>query len=351
MIKGQLIRQIELNFYDANLQKAIHKDLSATVFTSPDTLWVASDEMNAIERLKRISDRAFGEHQTFNLSDLLNDFNDDDKEIDIEGMDCDGQYLWLIGSHSTKRGKVKNNKPDRLQSIKRDINRYLLARIPVVEDKLEKESGNLRSAYLNRKQSGTNDLIEALEKDSYLGDILSIGLPGKDNGFDIEGLLVRRETILIGLRGPVLRGVAIILEISLLENEEGILTLKPIGDSEQPYKKHFLDLDGLGVRDLCLAGEDVLILAGPTMDLDGTLRVFRWRGAFDLPDNSFSAQQENGLEILFDIPHTKGGDRAEGLTLFPPLESSSAAFVVYDSPDDKRVIEPSSVLADLFALS
>lgn len=46
-----------------------------------------------------------------------------------------------------------------------------------------------------------------------------------------------------------------------------------------PYRKHVLDLDGLGVRDLCPSGDDLLVLAGPTMDLDGPVRIYRWHGA------------------------------------------------------------------------
>jgi hypothetical protein len=350
MIATKLIQQIKLNLNDPNASESIHEDLSTAVFTSPDTLWVASDEINAIERLKKIDRKTFGEHQSFYLSQFLNNFDDDEKEVDIEGMDYDGNYLWLIGSHSTKRKKAKADKIDRLKTIKRDKNRYLLARIPVVGDKLEKEANNRQAAYLERNTFGTNQLIEVLKDDPYIGEILAINLPGKDNGFDIEGLLVRGEKILIGLRGPVLRGIAIILEISVEEKETGILSLKSIGDKEERYKKHFLDLDGLGVRDLCLDGEDVLILAGPTMDLDGTLRVFRWKGAFSLPDESFSVHKEGVLEALFDIPHTSGGDRAEGLTLFPNSDSSKAVLVVYDSPDSKRIIEPTGVLADVFAL-
>lgn len=104
-------------------------------------------------------------------------------------------------------------------------------------------------------------------------------------------MLVHEERIFIGLRGPVLRGIAIILEIVLQEKEPGILSLKALDGDKQYYKKHFLELDGLGIRDLCLDGDDVLILAGPTMVLDGSLRIFRWKKAFNLADNSFSTQK------------------------------------------------------------
>ncbi len=42
-----------------------------------------------------------------------------------------------------------------------------------------------------------------------------VPIPGKDNGFDIEGLAVREDRLLLGLRGPVLRGHAFVLELSL----------------------------------------------------------------------------------------------------------------------------------------
>lgn len=75
MTTDQLIdRRIALFFNDRNTEKPVLKDLSTAVFTSPDTLWVASDEMNAIERLKKIDEKTFGEHETFYLSKLLNDF-------------------------------------------------------------------------------------------------------------------------------------------------------------------------------------------------------------------------------------------------------------------------------------
>ena len=61
------------------------------------------------------------------------------------------------------------------------------------------------------KMNGHNQLIEALAEDEHLGPFLQMGLPSKDNGFDIEGLAVQGNQVFLGLRGPVLRGWAIIL--------------------------------------------------------------------------------------------------------------------------------------------
>jgi len=49
-----------------------------------------------------------------------------------------------------------------------------------------------------------------------------------------------------------------LLEIELETNNSGLLKLKQIGQ-EKLYKKHFIYLHGLGIRDLCLDGELLLI--------------------------------------------------------------------------------------------
>jgi len=67
-------------------------------------------------------------------------------------------------------------------------------------------------------------LTEALRGDQHLG--LFIVIPGKDNGFDIEGLAGAGKRLFIGLRGPVLRGWAVILEVELKEDIEQPFTLR-----------------------------------------------------------------------------------------------------------------------------
>ncbi len=55
------------------------------------------------------------------------------------------------------------------------------------------------------------DLRDLLEDDEHLAPFLAI--PGKDNGLDVEGIAVRGDRVLLGLRGPVLRGWALVLEL------------------------------------------------------------------------------------------------------------------------------------------
>jgi hypothetical protein len=312
----------------------------------------------------------------FYFKDFILGFDEDKGEVDVEGLDYNDGYLWIIGSHSSKRKKAKVDKNKfklegkELKKIERQENRYLLARIPVDEDG-NLEATSSKRAWLKR-QGSSNVLTHALSKDEYLdlsqilagddGDSLPgkefyFYLPSKENGLDIEGLAIQGNKILIGLRGPVLRGIAILLEIEVEEGSSHELNLKTIGENRQ-YKRHFLDLGGLGIRELCFEedSDNLLILAGPTMDLDGSHSLFRLHQPLSLEDNSLSSQKNKQLTYLRDIEHGHHRDRAEGLTLYGVGQS---ILVVYDSPDDNhekgRVIfdeqgNTIGVYADIFPL-
>lgn len=211
--------------------------------------------------------------------------DDEDQEIDIEGLDISGEYLWLVGSHSLKRRNPKNDNSERknlkrLRTVKREANRYIFARIPMVKTDdgyvvvPQAESllhpGQLLTAQQLPGDEEGNVLLEALSRDKHLGPFTRI--PSKENGLDVEGLAVSQgaegdiHTVFVGLRGPVLRGWAVILRLSITE-VSGHLKLLPSEADQQPYTTQFLQLDGYGVRDLLVNGNDLLILAGPTMDL------------------------------------------------------------------------------------
>jgi len=243
-----------------------------------------------------------------------------------------------------------------LQQVSRTGNRYLLARIPVEEAKgmpmLAKKATwdgeKLVAAQLPGDDRG-NDLTKALRQDEHLGPFLDI--PGKDNGFDIEGLAVVGTRVFLGLRGPVLRGWAVIVELELKANGKrpGFLKLKSIGPKGRRYRKHFLHLEGLGIRDLCAQGPDLLILAGPTMSLDGPVKVFRWKGGADPKGESMVGKKD--LDCLLEVPHGDDVGHAEGMTLYSANGGTpDSLMVVYDSIPKKRQSKACAVTADLFPL-
>ncbi|HEY9811462.1 MAG TPA: DUF3616 domain-containing protein [Halomicronema sp.] len=335
---------------------ALLQDLSAVTFTPDGSLWVGSDETTHLERLSPAESCIFDNHCSFNLGDFIT-LPNESEEIDIEGLCYQEGYLWVVGSHSPKRKKAKGKSSEddmeRLATLKTEKNRYLLARIPCQNGQLFKsiddDKFHLNAACLETTPTG-NLLTDALIDDPHLGLFIKAGIPSKENGFDVEGLAVCGDKVFLGLRGPVLRGWAVILELQLEELETGILGLKKIGNQGELYQKYFLDLNGLGVRELCFDGEDLIILAGPTMTLDGDLRIFRWHQVLNHTEHTLIPQNSEQLEVLFDLPFKIGGDRAEGLALMSCLGEKESLLVVYDSPAPDRIVEESAVFADVFRL-
>lgn len=112
------------------------------------------------------------------------------------------------------------------------------------------------------------------------------------------------------------------------------------------YRKHVLHLEGLGIRDLRADGDDLLILAGPTMTLDGEVVVYRWRGGLLTSSGDTLTELATGrLERVLTLPHGHGEDRPEGFLRLP----SGEWVVVYDGPADARLTGAHGVLADVFA--
>jgi hypothetical protein len=338
--------------------------LSAVVQVEGE-LWLASDESNSVERLTRTGPGEYGQHRTFRLADTLDLPAGEDSEIDIEGLDVDGGYLWLVGSHGLKRRKARPGKKasreiHRLAELRADGNRYLLARVPLVPEadgrmalagRAEDARGKERTAARLMGGDRGNLLMDALRLDEHLAPFLAI--PGKDNGLDIEGIAVRGERVFLGLRGPVLRGWAVVLELALVDAAPGLLRLALIDERGRPYRKHFLDLRGLGVRDLRLHGQDLLILAGPTMDLDGPAAVYRWRDA--LAADRSTLVGEDDVEEIISVPYGNGErdahDHPEGLALLRADGGEpTSVLVVYDSPHARRKHGAYAVQADVFPL-
>lgn len=335
------------------------RDALSAVVQIGDTLWVANDETAHLERLTRqgmdvTGNPLYAAHTRFALHAYLQlpvAADAEDNEVDVEGLAYHDGYLWLVGSHSLKRKKPQADhstakRIERLAKIVPDLNRYVIARIP-----LSTVDGvptlQTPGAQLPQHTNG-NALMKALRDDPHLKHFLKI--PGKDNGFDVEGLAVVGKRLFLGLRGPVLRGWAVLLEIECLEDDDDptVLKLARIGVEDRPYRKHFLRLDGLGIRDLCVQGEDLLILAGPTMSLDAAVRVYRWQGGAR-PDAE-SLIPRDALKVVAEIPHGHGNDNAEGLCLFTQGNDATALLVVYDNAARGRKRGEDGVLGDVLTL-
>ena len=83
------------------------------------------------------------------------------------------------------------------------------------------------------------------------------------------------------------------------------LRLGAFGDRER-YRKHLLDLGGLGVRDLCPDGDDLLVLAGPSMALSGPVRLYRWHRAA----HAETSRLVRGAELTLETELAHGAGEA-----------------------------------------
>ena len=351
-------RTVRLSFGSASREAETHTNLSAVRSDGP-VLWVAGDETATIERL--VADdpavpTEYAGHTTYRLADLVALPGEDaDEEADIEGLARHGHFLWAVGSHSLRRRQVKAKHDGekalrRLARVTGQANRQLLVRIPVTEvdglptltRELTVDGGTHWAAVFGAH--GT-DLRDLLADDEHLAPFLPI--PGKDNGLDVEGIAVAGQRVYLGLRGPVLRGWAVVLELrpAVDPDDPGRLVLRPFPDGRR-YRMHVLRLAGLGVRDLCPHGDDLLVLAGPTMDLDGPVRVYRWHGA--LTADTAQVVRDGALTRELELPFGEGDDHAEGIGLLGP-GSDPQLLVVYDSPAPAR-LSADGVTADVVGL-
>lgn len=354
-------RAVRLEFAPGAL---VHCNLSGAAFSGSDWLWVAGDEACGLDRLQRLTPEGdeqlrFGAPVNFPLAELLDLPGAAEDEADLEGLALAEGYLWVVGSHGIKRknakpGKYASENARRLAKLALDPNRRLIARIPVEADAagqpvLRSRTLDGRSALRLKGDALDNELTRLLADDLHLAPFLAI--PGKDNGLDIEGLAVMGSRLLLGLRGPVLRGWSGLLEIAL-EERGGQLRLAALDKDGTKLRKHFLQLNGLGVRDLHFSGDDLYILAGPTMVLDGAIRIFRWADArSQLAANREACSFQEALSLHLELPHGQGCNRAEALCELPPELAGAQRhwLALYDAPGPERCEGEYTVFGDLLA--
>jgi Protein of unknown function (DUF3616) len=372
--------RIQLNFVPSADPKGkqVRDSLSAVeVMDDGRTLFTASDEtigeLPCLERLTRDAEGNYGQHERLPLTDFIELPEPPKKkgrppEVDLEGLSYHQGYLWVVGSYSAVRQKPKSRDADgilELSKIEDGPNRAILGRIPVLAaengSRLCPKDGQRRAAVLK------SDLRKVLRHDPLLGPFLwpfknhegeSVLLPGKDNGFDIEGIAAfgtsaKRTRLFLGLRGPVLRGYAILIELSVRERSGGRrLELEEFPDGQR-YRRHLLPLDGLGVRDLSVRGSDLWILAGPTMTLSAPVGLYKYAGFVDsVGTETLAPKRPDELKRVAQFPPEVGVDNAEGMTfLNPTTEGDDQLLIVYDSPHSDRLLDPATTLGDVVVIS
>ncbi|MBE9171703.1 DUF3616 domain-containing protein [Cyanobium sp. LEGE 06143] len=314
--------------------KKLQQNLSALA-ARDRVLWLGGDEERSLYWLKHLDEHRYGDLHRVKLKDFGLAGGKDDGESDIEGLALDGDRLWLIGSHSLRRRKHNDRKGHPLDMHdEQSRNAHVLgclrldgAGLPVSGQRLEFDAASPGDA-----------LTQKLAADSRIGRFMKI--PSKENGLDIEGIAARGERLLVGLRGPVLRGIALVLDLRLAGLDDDGPTLSLAG-----CHCRYLQLAGLAVRDLAVVpgSDDVLVLAGPSMTQAGPCYLYRWRNALGTVNNGPVAgvitleELEPLLWIRDGRPGRpdEGSDKPEGLEV-QRHGGRLLVWVAYDDPTKTR---------------
>lgn len=238
-------------------------------------------------------------------------------EVDLEGVDFRDGVLWVMGSSTLKRKKPRPEL-DRSENLAR-----LLTVVPVSGG--EKGDWNRHSDRLYgfrvtlERGAPALELVsrpkvrKRLRKDKLLSRFTAI--PSKEGGVDLEGLAVHDGRLLLGMRGPVLRGHAVVATFDEAEGRGEDADDDLAEGMGRPFLR-FLALGGYGIRsmeamDHPAFGRGVFLVAGPTLDAIGPFRLYRWDG-----DSDHFGAAGPGLELLGEFSAPDPTWKAEGLFAF-----------------------------------
>jgi uncharacterized protein DUF3616 len=286
-------------------------DLSGVVSTD-NFLLLGADEgvgqdknANLIQILQQVTP---GHYQCHHRIDLFTGNQKDGLEMDIEGLDMQDGRLYIVGSHTLKRPKVKldksyqqNRKVMKGKSITAEKNRDWLFRLQLNED-------------LTVKSKERVSLRKIINHDPVLKPFSRI--PGKENGIDIEGIAVSGDWLYLGLRGPVLRG-----------NYVPVLKLQ-FDAPKKTYERLYVQLSGRGCRDIKRISDGFLLIAGPVGDGLYPFQLYHWNGLDMLPGRNKSEEECGKMHWLGDLPITSG--KPEGLAIQQENEDYYDILVIYD---------------------
>ncbi|QGJ69102.1 Hypothetical protein PBC10988_7680 [Planctomycetales bacterium 10988] len=286
------------------------KDLSAVIQWEKGLI-VGSDEVNFVQYLER---RKKDEYEV--VEGTVNFPGKD--ELDIEGLTTDGEFVYVLGSHSRKRGKVKEEDDEVLVSFEENLKAILNTEEQEDRGFIYRFKPQLSDGVFgNHGEIESVSFLEVFKKESCILRHF-VEIPSKENGIDLEGIAVKDGKLYLGFRGPVFR-----------ENYTPVM----VTTFEQPEENEilFLNLNGRGIRDLVAVENGFLLIAGPMGDGPGTYQIIWWNGGNTLIGEG--NPNPGKLKILGEFPHHQEG-KAEGLVVLEEEEDEYEVIVLFDGLKD-----------------
>lgn len=283
---------------------AVNGGFAAIVADEKATLQILEQEENGTEEPRFVADPE-------RSVELESDERFD--EADLEGVAWGAEHLYLVGSHSRKRERVKDDK-----SVKKNRKRLATTAIEPGRGWLYRVEVDDRG---RPGQVESVSLRDVLANDGVLSPFQVI--PSKENGIDIEGLAVDDgERLYVGFRGPVLRGGYAPVMVVEFDDE--------FRQKDLEHEVRYLDLGGRGIRGLSRAGDGFLVLAGPVGDGPGSYRVFSWNGRDGVPGKD-APETGGNVVALCDVTLPSPDAKAEGISVLGREGDFFRFAVVYDS--------------------
>lgn len=290
----------------------------------------ASDDVSAIERVGEFlvvgADEAVGDDKNQNLIQVLRrtekgryevlksiqifEGPDDEEEMDIEGIAADGRVVYVIGSHSRKRKKLKASRDydknrKRLEKSEKVLSRGRVYRLELTSD------GSL----VPGSKVEQTELMKVIEKKKALKPFT--GIASKENGVDIEGLATDGEWLYAGFRGPVLR-------------EGYVPVLRFMFDDPADNEKLFyVNLGGRGIRSIAKVEGGFLIVAGPVGDEPRSFQLYFWDGKDMVPGTGNRPSTPGNLTLVTEIS-APGEAKAEGLAVLDDTDGRYDLIIAFD---------------------
>ena len=289
--------RVALRFTGDVVRGGSHDNLTA-VRADGEHLWVAGDETATIDRLVLDSATAptrAGRQRSFRLADLVQLPGPPDGETDLQGWPAaaggcgrSGRTRWCAAgpsrSTTTRRWSAGSASCGATRTGSSSCGSpcsWASTATPSRCASPATAAARRWSAPRMRRPWST-----CCAPTPHLAPFLAI--PGQDNGFDVGGLAVVGDRLYVGLRGPVLRGWAVVLEVRPAQDptDPGRLALGIFPEGVR-YRKHVLDLGGLGRprpvpgrRRPAGAGgpDDGAVGAGAGAPVAGRGRRRRWAG-------------------------------------------------------------------------
>lgn len=246
------------------------------------------------------------------------------EEFDLEGLAVGGNAFYAIGSHSAARRSADGKGRTQAKNLERMHERIREA--PERKVLFRAQLGADGSLGVEPPATLQQIIKDEARSDPKTEGIFAraLGVPGKENGVDIEGLAAEGTTLWVGFRGPVLRhGYVPVLRVNAANyptlTREDVL---------------FVSLGGRGIRDIARVSGGFLVLAGPVGDSDQSTQLVFWDGRSCVAG---SDAQACVAKVLGEIAPVTGVDgdgatavgRAEGVAVLED-GASFRVLVVFD---------------------